>query len=198
MCRYVTGGHLNGREFSLWYDASMLLREPTSLRHRRQVHDLGELMTIYECNYIRLRQLIPDMDAVAAAGGISVAVGALDLHLTVSERNRYTTTLTLTYLFEDEQGQFPAPDIQIRIYHDARLAEVVSCGRRRGVRSATYDCWRRDYTLDAKWRINRFLQKWLGYCLRQGHRFRSASVDSHSPAGQWPDLLAALSRDGKS
>lgn len=174
----------------------MLLREPTQLRRRRQVHDLGELMAIYECNYIRLRQLIPDMDAVAA-GGISVAAGALDLHLTVSERNRYTTTLTLTYLFEDEQGQFPAPDIQVRIYHDARLAEVISCGRRRGVRNASYDCWRRDYTLDAKWRINRFLQKWLGYCLRQGHRFRSVNLDSHASAGQWPDLLAALGRNAK-
>ena len=176
----------------------MLLREPTQLRRRRQVHDLGELMAIYECNYIRLRQLIPDLNAVAAVGGISMAAGALDLHLTVSERNRYTTTLTLTYLFDDEHGQFPAPDIQIRIYHDARLAEVISCGRRRGVRGATYDSWRRDYNLDAKWRINRFLQKWLGYCLRQGHRFRAIAPDSLTPAGQWPEMLAALGQPTQS
>ncbi len=172
----------------------MLLREPTQQRCRRQVHDLGELMSIYECNYIRLRQLIPDLNTLAATGAISITAGALDLHLTVTERNRYTTNLTLTYLFDDEQGRFPAPDIQIRIYHDARLAEVVSCGRRRGVRHATYDAWRRDYNLDDKWRINRFLQKWLGYCLRQGHRFRSHDPDSRTPAGQWPELLAALTQ----
>lgn len=169
----------------------MLLREHSQLRTPRQVHDLGELMAIYECNYIRLRQLIPDL-AVVGQGGRSQVPGALDLHLTVSERNRYTTTLTLTYRFEDGQGNFPAPDIQVRIYHDARLAEVISCGRRRGHRHATYDSWRRDYTLDAKWRINRFLQKWLGYCLRQGHRFRCDPANPHSPAGNWPDVLAAL------
>lgn len=174
----------------------MLLRERTGVGRRRQVHDLGELMAIYECNYIRLRQLIPDITAVGN-GACSLTTGALDLYLSVTERNRYTTTLTLTYFFEDEVGRFPAPDVQIRIYHDARLAEVLSCGRRRGVRNATYDSWRRDYNLNDKWRINRFLQKWLGYCLRQGHRFKAVNPDSRSVAGSWPEVLAALSDDTK-
>lgn len=151
-------------------------------------------MAIYECNYIRLRQMIPDLVAVGE-GGVSYTAGALDLHLRIGERNRYTTTLQLTYEFEDEQGRFLAPDIQVRIYHDARLAEVMSCGRRRAQREAEYDRWRRDYTLDDKWRINRFLQKWLGYCLRQGHRFRVNPGGDYSPAGNWPDVLAALSVD---
>lgn len=175
----------------------MLLREHTTVSRRRQAHDLGELMAVYECNYIRLRQLIPDL-AVVGTGALSLASGALDLHLSVTERNRYTTTLTLTYHFEDEQGSFPAPDIQIRIYHDARLAEVLSCGRTRGQRHAAfYDSWRRDYNLNDKWRINRFLQKWLGFCLRQGHRFKAVHPDERSPAGNWPDVLAALSNESQ-
>ena len=174
----------------------MLLRECTGVGRRRQVHDLGELMAIYECNYIRLRQLIPDIAAVGK-GACSLTTGALDLYLSVTERNRYTTTLTLTYHFEDELGRFPAPDLQIRIYHDARLAEVLSCGRRRGQRNAEYDSWRRDYNLYDKWRINRFLQKWLGYCLRQGHRFKAVHPDDRSPAGSWPEVLATLSNDIK-
>jgi uncharacterized protein len=169
----------------------MLLREHAQISRRRRVHDLGELMAIYECNYIRLRQLIPDLAAVGEAA-LSLASGALDLHLSIIERNRYTTTLKLTYEFADEQGRFPAPDIQVRIYHDARLAEVLSCGRRRGQRDTAYDSGRRDYGLDDKWRINRFLQKWLGYCLRQGHRFRSGRTDPRNPAGSWPEVLAAL------
>lgn len=174
----------------------MLLHDHTSVSRRRQAHDLGELMAIYECNYIRLRQLIPDLTAVGA-GACSLTSGALDLQLTVSERNRYTTTLTLTYQFEDELGKFPAPDIQIRIYHDARLAEVLSCGRTRSQRNAAYDSWRRDYNINDKWRINRFLQKWLGYCLRQGHRFKTVHPDERSPAGNWPDVLAALSTESQ-
>lgn len=173
----------------------MLLREPTQLYRRRQVHDLGELMAIYECNYIRLRQLLPMLASPKQMGGqtaVSRADGALNLHLRIDERNRYTTTLTLTYAFEDELGSFLAPDIQVRIYHDARLAEVLRCGRLRGQRDASYDSGRRDYTLDAKWRINRFLQKWLGYCLRQGHRFHGARPDDYTPAGEWPVVLAKL------
>lgn len=152
-------------------------------------------MAIYECNYIRLRQLLPMLASPMQRGGntaVSRTDGALDLHVRIDERNRYTTTLTLTYEFEDEQGRFPAPDIQVRIYHDARLAEVLRCGRLRGQRDATYDTGRRDYTLDAKWRINRFLQKWLGYCLRQGHRIHGARPDDFTPAGDWPVVMAAL------
>lgn len=133
--------------------------------------DLADLMSIYECNYIRLRQLIPDLEALGGAG-LSCARGALDLHLQVRETSRYTTTLLLTYYFEDDEGRFPAPDLEVRIYHDARLAEVMRCGRRRGRRDALYDRRHHHYSLDEKWHINRFLQKWLGYCLRQGHRFR--------------------------
>jgi uncharacterized protein YqiB (DUF1249 family) len=95
------------------------------------------LMELYECNYIRLRNLVPD----------------------------------LTYTFHDEEGSFPAPDMQVRMYHDAQVAEVISCGRRRGNRHASYNRMFNRYTLAEKWRMNRFLQKWLGYCLMQGHRF---------------------------
>lgn len=169
----------------------MLLHESIHALRRRQVHDLGDLMAIYECNYIRLRQLLPQLATMGEAA-VSSVDGMLDLHVTVDERNRYTTTLTLTYRFEDEQGCFPAPDIQVRIYHDARLAEVLRCGRLRGHRDASYDSGRRDYTLDAKWRINRFLQKWLGYCLRQGHRFHCVRQNDFNTAGDWPAVLAAL------
>ena len=132
-------------------------------------------MELYECNYIRLRNLLPDADAIPDAV-VSRIEGALDLHLRVTERCRFTTTLGLTYIFEDAVGSFPAPDIQVRIYHDAQVGEVISCGRRRGLRYARYNRMRNNYTLAEKWRMNRFLQKWLGYCLMQGHRFTPESV----------------------
>jgi uncharacterized protein YqiB (DUF1249 family) len=120
---------------------------------------------------------------------VSRVTGALDLHLLVLERSRYTTTLKLTYLFTDELGQFPAPDLQVRFYHDARLAEALSCGRKRGKRTAWYDRNRMQYSLDERWHINRFLQKWLGYCLRQGHRY--VAVDKTSDIS-WSDMLGSL------
>ncbi len=127
-------------------------------------------MELYECNYMRLRLLVPDL-ANMPEDAISQADGALDLHLQVVERCKYTTTVKLTYQFFDADGEFAAPDIKVRIYHDAQVAEVLSCGRRRGHREAEYDRSRNDYSLDHKWRMNRFLYKWLGYCLHHGHGF---------------------------
>jgi len=126
-------------------------------------------MELYECNYIRLRNLVPDLDAVPDVM-ISRVAGALDLHVSITERCKFTTTLALTYYFNDREGRFPAPDMRVRMYHDAQVGEVISCGRRRGIRSAVYNRMFNSYSLLEKWHMNRFLQKWLGYSLMQGHR----------------------------
>ncbi|HKK14182.1 MAG TPA: DUF1249 domain-containing protein [Gammaproteobacteria bacterium] len=147
-------------------------------------------MELYEDNYIRLRQLIPDLQAVGPMT-VSRVPGALDLHLRIVERCKYTTTLNLTYFFQDRLGWFPAPDLRIRIYHDAQTAEVLGCGRRRGVREAEYDGVGIRHDLVQKWRVNRFLQKWLGYGLRQGHRFRPGSDEGHPASGNSSEALVA-------
>ena len=136
--------------------------------------DFAGLMALYESNYIRLRNLVPDLDVIPDTV-ISNASGALDLHLRILERCKFTTTLNLTYHFQDSEGMFPAPDMRVRIYHDARVGEVIACGRRRGLRHAEYNRMHNNYSIDEKWRMNRFLQKWLGYCLFQGHRFHPDS-----------------------
>jgi len=133
------------------------------------------LMELYECNYIRLRNLVPDLD-VMPVHVVSRIDAVLDLHLRIVERCKFTTTLNLTYYFHDKQGRFPAPDMQVRMYHDAQVGEVIACGRRRGVRHAVYNRMYNRYSLSEKWRMNRFLQKWLGYCLLQGHRFISDKI----------------------
>lgn len=134
------------------------------------------LMELYECNYIRLRNLVPDLDTIDSCV-VSRVDGVLDLHLRIIERCKFTTTLNLTYIFHDDEGSFPAPDMQVRMYHDAQQGEVIACGRRRGVRHALYNRMYNQYTLLEKWRMNRFLQKWLGYCLLQGHRFTTDTVE---------------------
>lgn len=138
-----------------------------------RARDLPALMELYELNYIQLRQLAPDLNAIQDCT-VSRAQGALNLHLTVSERCKYTTTLHLTYQFSDKDGDFPAPDLVVRMYHDAQLAEVISRGCPRGRRDDGYDRFRHQYSIEAKWHVNRFLHKWLGYCLRQGHGFSPA------------------------
>jgi uncharacterized protein YqiB (DUF1249 family) len=127
-------------------------------------------MSLYESNYIRLAWLVPDLTALAAAQ-TSIVAGDCPLHLAVDERSRYTTTLRLTYVFEDESGAIADPDLQIRVYHDARLAEVQSCARWH--KHAMLESLRSQLARDLgdRWLRNVMLNKWLDYCVERGHRF---------------------------
>ena len=132
------------------------------------------LMDLYESNFIRLRKLIPDIQALDDAV-ISRAAGHLDLYLKVIERSRYTSTLYLSYCFPGEHGLQMEPNLKIRIYSDARMAEVMAGHLRHG--RLILDDLPAEALLE-KWRLNRFLYKWLGYCLRQGHSFEPFVLQS--------------------
>ncbi|MDY0065160.1 MAG: DUF1249 domain-containing protein [Steroidobacteraceae bacterium] len=131
------------------------------------------LMSLYESNYIRLSWLAPDLSSLSGPL-VSRVAGDCPLHLSVDERSRYTTTLRLTYLFEEEAGVLADPDLLIRIYHDARLAEVQACSRWR--RHALLDSIRSQLARDLgeRWLRNILLNKWLDYCVERGHRFSAA------------------------
>jgi uncharacterized protein YqiB (DUF1249 family) len=131
------------------------------------------LMSLYESNYIRLRWLVPQLESIATSA-VSTVPGDCPLHVMIEERSRYTTTLTLTYLFDVAEDNMPAlrdPDLQIRVYHDARLAEVQSCARwhrHEVLESIRSECAR---VLGDRWLRNMMLNKWLDYCVERGHRF---------------------------
>jgi len=155
------------------HDTMILLPTAGSWLHNTP-GSFSALMDLYERNYIQIRRLLPVMPPVAAAR-ISQAPSSLDLHLQIIERCRYTSDLILTYQFGQNQGSSVAePDLRIRVYHDARLAEVMTAHLRHHTAFSTDlpGAGRVDRaSLYLRWRINRFLYKWLSYCLRQGHCF---------------------------
>jgi hypothetical protein len=125
------------------------------------------LMELYETNYRLLYQLVPDPGQLPAEA-VSRVPGSPDLHLKVEERSRFTTTLAMTHYFEEDGlGQVANPDVQIRIYHDARQVEILAC-RPRGFRALGEG---EGGQVDCRWDSNVFLEKWLRYSLRQGHGF---------------------------
>ncbi len=132
------------------------------------------LMSLYESNYIRLGWLIPRLHDIER-GCISNVPGDCPLHLRIDEREKYTTTLTLTYLFDDGETQVADPDLQVRIYHDARLAEVQACARWH--RHTVLEAIRSDLAraLGDRWLRNIMLNKWLDYCVERGHCFVPAT-----------------------
>ncbi len=63
------------------------------------------------------------------------------------------------------------PDLEVCVYHDARLAEVRSFRgfKRHPQLSRLQSGLKRE--LDQRWTRNMMLNKWLEYCAEQGHHF---------------------------
>ena len=143
-------------------------------------HDLRDLIALYESNFVRLDRLVPELERLDGTVVSSVA-GALDLFLTVEERFKYTTTINLTYQFDDDDRYALEPNAKICVYHDVRAVEIVSDSRRRRTRKVR--SWRRGRMpeIDRKWEMNRFLAKWLNFCTNQGHIFLVATSSATSP-----------------
>ena len=138
--------------------------------YRREYRDLDSLIRIYEGNYFRLMRLAPELSDLEGTT-VSRVAGALDLYLTIIERAPYTTFAVLTYRFDDGLHSLAEPNARIAVYHDVRAVEVLShCRRRRASRAMRWSPGHMP-ELDRRWEMNRFLQKWLGFCQHQGHLF---------------------------
>ena len=126
------------------------------------------LMSLYESNYFRLLQLIPELERLDGYYRSCVA-GDCDLHVEIIERSRYTVTLSLSYFFYESDRRIADPDMKIRAYLDGQLAEAMSL--RGDQRHAELRRLSRLHgqDLDARWRRNTVLHKWLEYLMDQGH-----------------------------
>lgn len=134
------------------------------------------LMTLYESNYIRLRGLVGDVRGLSGRL-VSRAPADCDLHLEILEHSPYTSILRLTYFFGDAQAEIAEPDLEVRVYHDARLAEASRCAR--WVRHPGLESIRSQLSrsLGERWLRNMLLNKWIDYCAERGHRFTAPAAD---------------------
>ena len=137
---------------------------------RARPRSFVSLMTLYESNFIRLGWLIPDLKRLSGSM-ISRVPGEPALELSVVEQCRYTTTLGMTYLFGEGAASMRDPELEIRVYHDARLAEAFGTSAQPShprLRHLAADVSREH---GRRWSCNMLLNKWLEYCAGNGHRF---------------------------
>lgn len=136
---------------------------------------VGALMGLCEENYVLLSRLAPGLSS-RHGRLVSRVKGSVDLELTIEAQSPYTTLLRLTHVFGHAgMGGLDLgsdPDVQLRVYHDARQVEVLHLRQTALPLHANYQ----PPALDSKWRLNLFLAKWLAYCLHQGHWFGAASA----------------------
>lgn len=143
------------------------------MRPRRPYHiDLGSHLAVCDSNYLRILRLLPELeDGQLGAfrvvfGEEAVADGAPAATFKVEGRDRYTSVVALSQ-HAPSRG-IAATRIKVRLYHDARCAEVIEFqGQRRFNSVYTYpnDEMRQP---DEKAQVNRFLTEFLNLCLTRG------------------------------
>jgi uncharacterized protein YqiB (DUF1249 family) len=138
---------------------------------------IGGLIALYESNFIKINQLFGTISKTVGDRYLSVETADCDLYLTVQSSVRYTQVFRLTYLFVDDdsgdENQLIAdPDLSVRMFLDARLAEVSGSHHRHEVLKSLHERFTRE--LDRRWANNMMLSKWLDYLLDKGHVFLPA------------------------
>ncbi|MFT7653139.1 MAG: hypothetical protein ACI9ON_001014 [Limisphaerales bacterium] len=131
--------------------------------------DLQHHMAECDANYHRLLRLFPDLK-VEDIKQFSLALPQLNAQVEISvlERGPYTTMLKIALTGGDRWVGMTAPEMTVRVYHDAQSAEVVS------YQNQNYFHGKYDYPntrmrqRDEKVQVNRFLSEFLNLCLEHG------------------------------
>ncbi|KFN46319.1 DUF1249 domain-containing protein [Arenimonas composti] len=126
------------------------------------------LMETYAENFSRLSRMFQPQ-GLPEGRYVSRVPGGLELLVDVLAQHPYTVELRLSYrMLDDATGQ-PDPSAYVRLYRDARQAEVTHCyvGRHwqdvLGVHPSI------KAMLNHRLRMNAFLNKWLEYLDGEGH-----------------------------
>lgn len=162
------------------------------VRPRRPYNiDLGAHLARCDSNYSRILRLLPALEEgepkafrvlFGGAGAGSGAAGAPAAIFEVLTRDRYTSVVALS---QHGPGRgMAATRIVVRLYHDARCAEVIEFqGQRRFASVYTYPNEEMRQP-DEKAQVNRFLTDFLNFCLTHGRvcEEQAAAVDSNLEA----------------
>lgn len=128
------------------------------------------LQQLCESNYRKIFQLIPELSAFGPRACV-FANNDNTLYVKVIDRSAHTLTVELSHCFYKDQEMLIEPAVKIRIYLDAKLAEVLSDHARATVREVYRNASPGPEILNYKWRLNYFLQKWLDHCLKRDCHF---------------------------
>lgn len=151
----------------------MLTKEQAIASVTPRPQSYAALMEMYEYNYIQLRLLLGDLWRMDEHQIGRSAGDHLPLSVEIKERTRHTLTLMLTYHFHNEQGEVieQRPDLLIRVYQDALQAEVITHKCKFSDQRVRHWWKKPESMLLCRWRMNRFLFKWLRYLQNKGYTF---------------------------
>ncbi len=143
--------------------------------NRRYVPDLKKMAAACEGNYIRLNKLMPNFELgyekfflISGDSMIENPERQARIHLKVIESFPYTSTIEVI-----QKGLCPdwiqPPCMIVRLYHDARSAEVTSYQNQKRIQGKYQYPNPQMRMPDEKAQLNQFLAEWLTHCLKYGH-----------------------------
>ncbi len=139
-------------------------------KNRRYVPNLAAQQTESASNYLLLARLMSVLDENREA--IFGVPGQGHILLTETQRSPYTSFVTLVGL--DRAQWLQVPQLDVRMYHDARMAEIASIDGYRPIKGSHSRDDRRRHA-DEKQQINTYLGEWLRHCLNTGLASNKAS-----------------------
>lgn len=134
------------------------------------------MQALCAANYIAIERLLPQLRNENAGRFDIEAQGGRDVSVRVRERGPYTTLIDIEQRGGGVLPATPSPQFQIRVYHDARMAEVIACHGHRQIKPR-YDYPNAAmYQKDEKFQINRFFAEWLSLCRTTGRSVEGAGA----------------------
>lgn len=146
-------------------------------QQRKYVPHLPTLLAVCETNYarlLRLLRLLPDCDTLDLSYAFEVSSG-LSYQIKIIDSSRYTSTLQLAQQ-SDGIPQYLRPVMEVRMYHDAQMAEVLSSQNISAFKPSYRYPNNKMHQPNEKEMVNRFLAEWLSFCLQQQNRLQSSGA----------------------
>ncbi len=137
-------------------------------------YDFGNFMGQCELNYMLLCRLLPEMDDEDEQE--YQIRERYKIRLVVTERHSYTTCLRITIQSSKQSHWLSETGVEVRLYHDAHLAEVVNS---RGNALQPVNPYPNPdmQQKDEKQGLNKFLGEWLSFCLKYGQSCEVITTD---------------------
>ena len=143
--------------------------------------DLSEQMAVCDANYIRLLKLLGTTRSLSRRVialphlGKIVHREQVYVDLEVMEDFKYTSTIAIKQIVKrgkspgtDTAFQYNSPEMIVRMYHDAKTAEVTSYQNHKYFKAIYPVPNQFMYQSDEKEQLNLFLAEWLNLCINEG------------------------------
>ena len=132
---------------------------------KKYIPHLPTIQALCELNYAHILRILPDCDTEDLSYFFSVGK-TLRYEIHITDTARYTTTLTVKQV-ADDMPAYLTPSMTVRLYHDARMAEVIS-SQNTGKLEPSYEYPNiKMRQRNEKQMVNIFLAEWLDFCLKQ-------------------------------